>query len=168
MGMLSTDDDQKPLFRTWLKQQKRLGIPEQEIIDTVESIRLSNSEEWILIEGENSVAMINAESKVGKEFWSTIETFNGVLKALQIVPAKGKLGFDLEPKENSAVYWVWEDTKVTCEVEKSTRSGFASKISLDLMKIGMPISEKLEDGQPSGKRGKKATNAQSENPPVTP
>lgn len=160
MGLLADQDDgKKPLFRVFCKQQKKLGIPQDEIFDVVETIRLSSSEEWILIEGQRSVAMLNAESKVGKELWDTIAQFTGKLRGLKIIPAKGKLGFDLEPHESLIVDWEWDMDKLSCVNDKSSSSNFAAKLTLESMQVpfsenGKPGNSGLESMKP-GNKGRK-------------
>lgn len=101
MGLLSgAEQDKKPLARSWFKKNPGQSSP-------VEHIRLSGSEEWILIECVDFVALLNAESKVGKAFWKNCQAFNGKAKGLECLPAKGKLGFDLEPSELIG-YWEWD------------------------------------------------------------
>lgn len=134
MGMLQdSDDGKKPLFAQYVKTQKKAGIPLDEISDKVEVIRLSSSEEWILIECDNSVALINAESKVGKAFWEQIQQFEGKLKGLKIIYAKGKLGFDIEPDDSITVDWVWDEDKLSCVEGKSGSVGFSQKLTLSNM-----------------------------------
>lgn len=91
MGMLGKQNgnDDKPLFRNWAKKQP-------DAFDPIISMKLSRSEEWIIIEGENSIAFLSAESKVGKGFWEQAQQFEGEAFGLMLVPAKGKLGFDIE------------------------------------------------------------------------
>ena len=135
MGLLqSGDDGKKPLFSQYVKMQKKAGIPIAEVSDRVEVIRLSSSEEWILIECDNSVALINAESKVGKAFWEQIQQFQGKLKGLKVVHAKGKLGFDVEPDDSIIVDWVWDVDMLSCVEGKSGSVGFSQLLTLENMK----------------------------------
>ncbi len=91
MGLLGkqSGNDDKPLFRNWAKKQS-------DAFDPIISMKLSRSEEWIIIEGESSIAFLSAESKVGKGFWEQAQQFEGEAFGLMLVPAKGKLGFDIE------------------------------------------------------------------------
>lgn len=110
MGLLKqADDGQKPLFRKYAARVKKSGGKQSEILELVESIRLSSSEEWILIECENSVAMLNAHSKVGSSFWELVTQFNGEMKGLAVVFASGKLGFDVEPHPTEVGHWTYEE-----------------------------------------------------------
>lgn len=114
MGLISdSDDGQKPLFRKWYRQQKKDGYSDTEIRDTVIRVRLSGSEEWLLIEGRESVALVNADSKIGLKLWGTIQSFgNKQLLALLIIPAKGKLGFDLEPNPEEVGFWSFDSEDI--------------------------------------------------------
>jgi len=110
MGLLQKGDDgQKPLFRKYVARLKKSGVKPSEIFELVESIRLSSSEEWILIECTNSVAMLNAQSKVGTSFWELVTQFNGEMKALTVTFAFGKLGFDLEPHPTESGHWTYDE-----------------------------------------------------------
>jgi hypothetical protein len=129
------------LFRKWIREQKKAGVPAEEIKDILISVKLSSSEEWLILEGQESKAFLYAESSVGRNFWETLCTFSGELKALEIVPAKGKLGFDLEPSETEVGYWKYfdEDEEVTCaigsaEVKKRKSSGL-SELTLAAMQV---------------------------------
>jgi len=106
MGLLaSADDDKKPLFSVWASRQKKAKVKAELIRDVIIMIRLSASEEWILIECKESVALLNAESKVGKAFWKIVEGLDGEMKALEIVPSKGKLRYDIEVSKTLTCTW---------------------------------------------------------------
>lgn len=110
MGLLaSKDDGQKPLFRKYAARVKKSGGKASEILEVVENIRLSSSEEWIMIECTNSIAFLNALSKVGISFWELVTQFKGEMKALAVVFASGKLGFDVEPHPTLTGYWEYDD-----------------------------------------------------------
>lgn len=115
MGLLEKDDDRKPLFRKWYRDQKKAGVPEEEIACIIKTVRFSGSGEWLILDCDEATAMINAESKAGKSFWEFVSTLEGTLKALVVIPAKGKLGFDVIPSDNLTGEWVQEknDEKVT-------------------------------------------------------
>lgn len=142
MGLLGkADDGQKPMFRKYAARIKKSGGKQSEIVETVESIRLSSSEEWILIECTNSLAMLNALSKVGTSFWELVTQFNGEMKALAVVFASGKLGFDVEPHPTDVGYWTYdeEDEKVIftdSEIKKPTTG--LSGLSLESMTLPSP------------------------------
>lgn len=126
MGMLSgNESDKKPLFRVWSKKNPGKATP-------IESIRLSSSEEWIIIESEDCVALLNAESKVGQQFWKNCQQFNGKALGLQLIPAKGKLGFDVEPSKVKGD-WVWEDDN-TLEFGTRRTTKQTTGLALDLWK----------------------------------
>jgi hypothetical protein len=142
MGLLAKGDDgQKPLWRKFVARQKKLGIKPSTLRDVVESIRLSGSEEWILIEGSQAIAMINAESKIGQSLWETVTQFEGNLKALEIVFATGKLGFDLEPSDTLSGYWSYDEETEKVEFSdgeiKKTSTGL-SGLSLESMTLPSP------------------------------
>lgn len=166
MGLLKGQgSDKKPLFRQWAKAEKKRG--NDLIYDAVEEIRLSSSEEWILIEGENSVALINADSKVGSALWQALLKFEGELKALCIVPATGKLGFDLEPMEDTYVHWFWEGESLSARKD-SKPSGLAmEKFSLENMKrpSGMNPSTMMNSGNGTSKSRKVKDGTQNKTSP---
>lgn len=133
MGLInSQDDDKKPLFRNWVKIAKKQGL--DPIEDIVDEIRLSASEEWILIEGIESVALLNFESKAGQDLWASLQVFKGELKGLKIVPAKGKLGFDLEIAEDLTVFWEWSEGSLSRKKHSTGIQSFQEKFSLENMK----------------------------------
>lgn len=111
MGLLeNSNDGQKPLFRKWAKSFARNNPKAKKISDFIIRIKLSSSEEWIIIEGKESVALLNAESKAGRAFWDTMVQLNGQGKALLLVPARGKLGFDVEiDTTNKLVEWEYDE-----------------------------------------------------------
>ena len=145
MGLLGdSSDQQKPLFRKWVRTQLRDGVKAEDIKTPVECVRISSSGEWMLIEGSDATALINMDSKVGMKLWETLTQFEGELKVLDIVPAKGKLGFDLEPSTTTNGIWEYdevEETLVCNIVGKSTgkkKSTTLSKLSLASMKPNTP------------------------------
>lgn len=116
MGLLNTrhdDVEEKLPFRQFVKEERKAKKPEEEIFDKVELFILSKSEEWIIIEGTKSKAFINAKSKVGTGLWQTVTQFDGFLKGLKIVPAKNKLGFDLEPIDETCK-WDYQESEGRC------------------------------------------------------
>jgi len=112
MGLLQAandDDDQKPLANKWFK---RVG---KNATDTVQRIKLSSSGEWIIIECAECVALLNAQSKAGKGFWTFATQLEGEFKKLHLKYAKGKLGWDLEPGEEVTQWSVnLDDEEITC------------------------------------------------------
>lgn len=136
MGLIADNDDgQKPLFRKWYRQQKKEGYIDSEIRDTVERVKLSGSEEWLIVEGQESVALINADSKVGQHLWGLFQQFAGKqLYALYLLPAKGKLGFDLEPAQELIGFWSNDGGEIVFgDTERPTTGGGLTKISLESM-----------------------------------
>lgn len=137
-GMLNQEDGRRPLFRKYCAQLKKEGIPQDEWTDLLVSIRLSANEDWLVLEGENSDALLSADSKVGKTFWNTLQTFDGLtLKALEIRFAKGKLGYDIFPSEKTTCQWtVIDETKIETSIGqtegKKTTEGLGS-ITLESM-----------------------------------
>lgn len=110
MGLISdntkNNNDDLMLYRKYVQQQKKLGV--SEIVDNVLTIQLSSTEEWILIKTKEALALINAESKLGKTLWNEFKKFNGEGGELLIIPDKGKIGFDLIFGVKK-VYYIWED-----------------------------------------------------------
>lgn len=110
MGMLAfQEDEQKPLCRVYFKRLKREGRKPTDMQDIIISIKLSSSEEWILIEGKSCTALLKADSKAGEAFWEFAQQLTGELKALLLVPAKGKLGFDVVPDETQTCEWEYDE-----------------------------------------------------------
>lgn len=108
MGLLgSGNDNQKPLFRKWVKQYAKENPKAKTISDVIIKIKLSSSEEWVIIEGKESVALLSYESKAGQEFWELAKQLEGKGKPLILVPAKSKLGFDIEVQEGKTTT-IWE------------------------------------------------------------
>lgn len=142
MGLLGNlDDGQKPLCRKYFAALKKSGVKTDKIKDIVEKIKLSGSGEWIIIEAENCVALMHADSKVGSYFWETINTFSGKLKALELIPAKGKLGFDLQPSETLSGEWEVDESEeeVTFSTEGVKKPiGGIGIISLKTMQVTSP------------------------------
>jgi len=109
IGPSEDDDKQKPLANKWFK---RVG---KDATDTVERIKLSGSGEWIVIHCTQCVALLNAQSKAGKSFWAFAIQLEGEYKILQLVYAKGKLGWDLEPGDRTTQWSVnLDDEEITC------------------------------------------------------
>lgn len=142
MGLLEkADDGQKPLFRKYAAKVKKSGGKQSEILEVVENIRLSSSEEWILIECTNSVAMLNAQSKVGTSFWELVTQFNGEMKALAVVFASGKLGFDVEPHPTHTGFWEYDEDSekvIFSDGELKKPSTGLSGLSLESMTLPSP------------------------------
>lgn len=125
--MLSSgDDEQKPLFRKWYSQAKKTGRKDLALI--IESIRLSSSEEWIIVETEENIALINAESKLGSQFWENLQKFKGEGIALKIFPSKGKLGFNIDFCEDVKRFYIWEEDKVELCEKKNVKSALTNGI----------------------------------------
>lgn len=140
MGMLANQgNDRKPLFRQWSKENPNCT-------DVVEHIRLSASEEWIMLECSECVALISYQSKVGQAFWQQVQQFQGKSLGLEVIPAKGKLGFDVQP---SAIPGVWEwvdDNKVEFSdgLNVSVRTGFTSDLWDKMVREAKRIVEEDE------------------------
>ena len=73
MGMLqSQDDGQKPLARKYFNQLKKDGIELNDRRSPVEKIKLSSSEEWLIIECADCIALMNTKSKAVQSFCETV------------------------------------------------------------------------------------------------
>jgi len=144
MGLLEKDDDKKPLFRAWVKAQKKEGVDVTSIASVIKNVRFSNSEEWLMLECEDCVAMIHAESKAGTAFWEFVQSLEGKLKALVVIPDKGKLGFDVIPAENLTGTWVQEKNEESVsfflEGEGHGNSGVFTRLTMDNMQPSSPSS----------------------------
>ena len=121
------DDEQKPLFRKWYKQAKQ--NKREDFTQIITKLKLSSSEEWILIETDECMALLNAESKVGSTFWKNLQSFDGQGLALKIFPVKGKLGFDIDFHENVKRYYIWEDETLHVSEKKSLESNSATTMT---------------------------------------
>lgn len=120
MGMLEKKTEkqqkkksQKADFRDWVKWQIEEGKAQAMMYDIVESIRITSSEDWIMIIGRETKAFVWADSDVGKAFWNEVQKFDGKAKALKIIPAPGKLGFDIEIHESEEGFWLQENEIVS-------------------------------------------------------
>ncbi|MEW6498658.1 MAG: hypothetical protein AB1589_40090 [Cyanobacteriota bacterium] len=134
MGLLGQEGDgQKPLARKYFNQLKKQGVAMEERKSPIESVRLSGSGEWIIIEAEDCSGLINAESKVGETFWSFCQTLHGKqLSGLEIFEAKGKIGFDIQPDLSRTGYWSFDSTEEKLEFGKKHTTGNAGLITLSI------------------------------------
>lgn len=145
MGLINQEDDKKPLFRVWVNRKKKAKTKPENIKDLVISIRLSSSEEWVLIEGKESVALLKADSKAGQDFWEFATTLEGELKQLLLIPAKGKLGFDVIPGDGKLCTWEFDEDANRVFNNFFTSSGGSGKespglksLTLEAMKPAVP------------------------------
>lgn len=149
-------DDRKPLFRQWSKENPSCT-------DVVEHIRLSASEEWIMLECSECVALISYQSKVGQAFWQQVLQFQGKSLGLEVIPAKGKLGFDVQP---SAIPGVWEwvdDNKVEFSdgLNVPFRTGLTSDLWDKMVREARRIIE--EDETTKERTGNNPSNGRANN-----
>lgn len=138
MGLLAnSDDDKKPLFRVWYNQKLKTKVKVDSIFDVVCQIRLSASEEWIILEGVNSVGLINANSKGGKVIIKLLDNLNGEMKALTLVFAKNKLGFDVIVSSTLTCIWEENDSQngVINNFFANATGNTSVKTSLDTLKL---------------------------------
>lgn len=137
MGLLGdSGDGQKPLARKYFAQLKKQGVALEDRRSSIESIRLSSSGEWIIVEAEDCSGLINAESKAGSTFWAFCETLHGKeLSGLAIYEAKGKLGFDIEPDHSRIGYWSHEasEDKIEFGSKKATGTSGLTGLTLESM-----------------------------------
>jgi len=108
MGLINQEDanDQKPLAAKWFK------LAGKDAVTKVTKIKLSSSGDWIIIECQHCVALLNAASKAGKDFWAFAIQLEGTLKVLELSYAKGKLGWDLNPGTETAEWTVDLDDEI--------------------------------------------------------
>jgi len=108
MGLINQEDanDQKPLAAKWFKSAGKNAVTR------VTKIKLSSSGDWIIIECEHCVALLSAASKAGKSFWAFAIQLEGTLKVLVLSYQKGKLGWDLNPGEETTEWSVDLDDEV--------------------------------------------------------
>lgn len=115
MSFLNDNDSKTPTFRQWCKSTG-------EKTDSIEGFMLSQSEEWIIITCENSVAFVSFKSTVGKQLWEAIKTFNGIAKGLYLQSSQGKLGFSIEISKNQG-YWEWDGKFLTFDPDWKSGKG---------------------------------------------
>lgn len=127
MGLLSSDSENNELilFSKWVKQNKNKG----DLTQKVESISLSKSGEWILIKTLEALALLSAESKTGKAFWTELQLFSGQAKGLIIYPEKNKQGFDLDICEESCDY-DWDEDTLTLNWKNKTKKKSSNNLVL--------------------------------------
>ncbi len=144
-GLLGSNDDKKPFFRVWAKRKLKSKTKPENIKDIVISVKLSSSEEWLIIEGKETVTLLSAESKAGQKFWEFCQELEGKLNTLIIVPATGKLGFDIEVNSQAQTEWFQDDEKDMVyndfflkETGKASGGGSLTGLSLEKMKPSVP------------------------------
>lgn len=108
MGLIDQSDDRKPLFKAFTNRQKKAGIPLAKVSDLVLKIKFSSSEEWLMIECKSSMGLLKAESKAARAFWEFCTTLDGELRALIMIPAKGKIGFDIITCDKTVCEWTYD------------------------------------------------------------
>ncbi len=137
MGLLASDDDgQKPLARKYFNRLKKEGVPLSDRKSTIEFVKPSGSGEWIIIEAQECVALLNANSKVGEQFWEFVQTLHGKeLSGLEIYEAKGKLGLDIQPNHAVTGYWSYDSSedKVEFGSKKSSGNSGLTNLSIEAM-----------------------------------
>jgi len=104
-------NDDKPKFRAWVARQRRAKVAENNIQDIIWSIKVSASEEWLVIEGKNSMAFLSYEGQAGIKFWDFAMSLEGDLKALLLIPAKGKIGFDIVMDDTQRTTWEYDEVE---------------------------------------------------------
>lgn len=134
MGLLGdSGDGQKPLARKYFNQLKKSGVSLEDRKSPIESVRLSGSGEWIIVEAEDCSGLINAESKAGTVFWEFCQTLHGKeLSGLEIYETKGKLGFDIQPDHSRTGYWSFEASEDKLEFGKKSTGGTSGLTSLTI------------------------------------
>lgn len=158
MGMLNQEDNgQKPLFRKWCVEARKAGNKHLSL--PIEKIKLSSSEEWIIIEATEAVALLSADSKSGREFWKNLESFNGQGISLNIHFSKGKLGFDVDFDEKRVCYYIWNDGVLYLSPKKTLATDSQNSLSGLTWEASQQKLETLSS-KPSSK-GSKTTSKQS-------
>lgn len=138
MGLLGDANQEQDLilWRKWVKQNKEKAKTPQ----LISSISLSNSEEWIMIKTTEALALLNAESAIGKELWQNLQKFGGQGLALVIYPASGKLGFDIDFDEAKKVWYSWDEDVLTITAKQGKKkASLTSKITWEKARSS-PIS----------------------------
>lgn len=145
MGLIADDNDKKPFFRVWAKRKLKAKTKPENIKDILISIKLSSSEEWLILEGKETVSLLSAESKAGLKFWEFCQQLEGELNTLIITPARNKNGFDVEVNPKAQTVWyqdvdadrVYNDFFLK-ETGKVSGTDSLSTLSMDKMKPSMP------------------------------
>lgn len=127
MGLLNSDSENNELilFSKWVKINKN----KEDLTQKVESISLSKTGEWILIKTAESLALLNAESKTGKAFWTELQLFSGQAKGLIIYPEKNKQGFDLDICEETCDY-DWDEDTLTLNWKNKAKKKSSNNLAL--------------------------------------
>lgn len=120
MGLINQEDakNEKPLATKWFK------LAGKDAVTKVTKIKLSSSGDWIIIECQHCVALLSAESKAGKQFWSFAITLEGTLKTLELSYQKGKLGWDLNPGEETTEWeTILDEEEILCALHEDFSVG---------------------------------------------
>lgn len=131
MGILnkSEGNSQKPRFSEYIKHFKKSGGNPEEVALQIESVRLSHSEEWIIIESSECSALIHSNSICGSEFWEVCQTLSGRGRALLLVSTRDGKDFDVEVDEQVTGYWSQGENEVYFSIKKPRKSSPKLSIS---------------------------------------
>lgn len=148
MGLLSSQDSaRKPLASKYFSRLKKEKTPAEDMYDVIHKIRLSGSGEWIMIEGEHCTALLHAESKVGQDFWAFATQLEGELKALKLIPSKGKLGFDVVVHDDLVTEYHYDSLEDV--VSTDFLEDYGGMMTTGGLSSGLKIQDMLPPSNPS-------------------
>jgi hypothetical protein len=97
--------EKKPLVKAWMRLHKDdiAMLTAQYQVDTV---RLTSSGEWILLETDVFDCLVSVDTEDGLFFANMIKNLEGLKYALVVIPQRGQLGFDYGVDDAVTVFWV--------------------------------------------------------------
>lgn len=101
--------DELPLLRNWCKDQiKEKNDPYEKPLQ-VRCLKVSKSGEWVIVEMDVAVALVNTGSELGSNLEELITQLKGEGSALVIIPhKKGKLGFSVGLDTETTVFYKFD------------------------------------------------------------
>lgn len=98
-----------PLLRNWCKQEVKAGRQPYEEPIQVRCVKVSKSGEWVIVETDVCVALVNTGSSLGSNLEELITQLRGEGYALVLVPhKKGKLGFSVGLDKETTVFYKYD------------------------------------------------------------
>lgn len=98
--------DKLPLLREWCKERVALGMEVYEIPVSVQELKLSSNQDWVIISTTEFTALVNSKSLLGKSLIDLIESLSGEGNRLVIIPKKsGRLGFAIAVDTDLKCYY---------------------------------------------------------------
>lgn len=98
--------DKLPLLREWCKEQLALGIEVYEVPVSIQELKLSSNQDWVIVSTTQFTALVSSKSLLGKSLVDLIESLSGEGNRLVIIPKKsGKLGFAIAVDTDLKCYY---------------------------------------------------------------